>query len=457
MARSLNACGIVGVVLLLLLNGCPSTEKTASKELGRVAKDWSLMMRASQVIPIYPMSEDVQVGDMFVVQTPIGEEVALYESAKGFLPFDNLVKRLDPAKLNYTEFYPDGVYGVDGKVRPPAHWQFGPKPTTSPTSGPTSGSSSSSNSPGPLAGATTRPWVAAPQAAFPTFSFRVQRGGGATLALPVKSVPVGMGLLGSQDVEGQLTIADAYTYGIDRISLREQVKAWADDGDVKAFLKTFAPYEVTAQGKGSFGRSGTSQRKLVVNYLRVVSRVYAASSVTVSLTSVRQAGANVAVNNPLGANILGAATQPAAEYQTLLSAINDNLVRATTQPADQSTIGSVKVASISRRSVAMAETFPRPLVIGYIGFDFPIMPDGALGEGIPTRARLEQVLARSLDERIADWLYADRVKGIVNEKNRDAAREWIKQHPGAVDIPTLLYGVDNEDLRKQFVHDQSIP
>jgi hypothetical protein len=440
MSRRLLCGG--AVALLVLLSGC-TTQKAASGQLSRVAKDWSLMMRASQVIPIYPMSEDVQVGDLFIVQTAIGEEVALYESAKGFLPFDNHIKRLDP--LKYKEFYTKGIYGVEGDVRPPAHWQFG---------------------------ATTRPWVAAPQAAFPTFSFTVQRGGGTTLALPVKSVPVGLGLLGAQNVDGQLTIADAYTYGIDRISLQEQVIDWAKSGEGQKALKDFAPYEIQlGSSRNAWGASKPPQRRLIVNYLRVVSRVYAAHSVTVSLTSAQQVGGNASVNNPLSTNLLGAASQPAESYESLLGAINSNLTKATTQPTDQNTIGSVKVASMSRRSVAMAETFPRPLVIGYVGFDFPILPNGNLGEGIPTRARLEQVLARSPSERIREWLYAN--PGVRVPETE----QWLKQRGEDMDAVEFALGVEDpraatqpvppggrrkdtlyrNDLRQRFIREKKIP
>ena len=418
------------VGLTILFCGSCNLTKDSSQQLSRVAKDWSLMMRASQVIPIFPMSEDVQVGDMFIVQTPIGEEVAQYESATGFLPFDNHVMRL--TDLDFTKFYTNEIYNVKANAQPPKHFQFGP---------------------------TTRPWIAAPQAAFPTFSFTIQRGGSATLALPVKGVPVGMGLLGAQEVQGQLTIADAYTYGLDRMALRARVKKWEGEPGVKEFLKTFAPYEETITRKGSFGRATRTERRLRVSFLRVVSRVYAANSVTVSLTTGEEFGGNVSLNNPLSTNLLGAATQPAQSYANMLTAINENLAKAATQPSDQSSIGSVKVASMSRRSVSMAETFPRPVVIGYVGFDYPILADGTLGEGISTRARLEQVVARSLDQRIADWLYSDRLENVVNQANAEKARSWLADKSPAerVDIPTLIYGIGYDDLRRQFVEELRVP
>jgi hypothetical protein len=41
-------------------------------------------------------------------------------------------------------------------------------------------------------------------------------------------------------------------------------------------------------------------------------------------------------------------------------------------------------------SVSLVETFARPLVIGYLGFDMPILDNGDLGPPIPTHAILER-------------------------------------------------------------------
>src|SRR4249919_5753 len=98
------------LVFAIALGGCP-TEKTSSQQLERVAKDWSLSIRASQVIPVYPLTEDLQPGDVFLVQTPIEEQVQVY-LAKGFLPLENLVTRLSPA--GYARFYRGWPHVADG-------------------------------------------------------------------------------------------------------------------------------------------------------------------------------------------------------------------------------------------------------------------------------------------------------------------------------------------------------
>jgi hypothetical protein len=78
--------------ILLLLTGCAS-QRMSGQQLERVAKDWCLSIRASQVIPVYPLTEDLQPGDVFLVQTPAEEQVRVYLE-RGFLPLENLVTRL---------------------------------------------------------------------------------------------------------------------------------------------------------------------------------------------------------------------------------------------------------------------------------------------------------------------------------------------------------------------------
>ena len=78
--------------LAVMLAGC-STQRMGAQQLERVAKDWSLGIRASQVIPVYPLTEDLQPGDVFLVQTPVERQVDVYLD-RGFLPLENLVARL---------------------------------------------------------------------------------------------------------------------------------------------------------------------------------------------------------------------------------------------------------------------------------------------------------------------------------------------------------------------------
>ena len=59
----------------LAFSGCSTYLKKT--QLEKVAKDWCLVVRASQVIPVYPLTEDLQPGDVFLVQTPASEEARI--------------------------------------------------------------------------------------------------------------------------------------------------------------------------------------------------------------------------------------------------------------------------------------------------------------------------------------------------------------------------------------------
>ena len=80
------------LMIAALLTGCSlfSPKKAMTNQLENVAKDWCLTMRASQVLCVYPLSEDVQVGDIYLVNTSIPNQVKQYVQ-NGFLPFDMLL------------------------------------------------------------------------------------------------------------------------------------------------------------------------------------------------------------------------------------------------------------------------------------------------------------------------------------------------------------------------------
>ena len=90
----------VWAALAALLVGC--AEDARDVQLQKVAKDWSATIRASQVLPVYPLTEDLYPGDVFLVTKPIEDQVALYQR-NGYLPLDQHVGRL--TNLNFNEYY----------------------------------------------------------------------------------------------------------------------------------------------------------------------------------------------------------------------------------------------------------------------------------------------------------------------------------------------------------------
>lgn len=330
--------------LAVMLAGC-GTPRMGAQQLERVAKDWSLGIRASQVIPVYPLTEDVQPGDVFLVQTPVEEQVKVYLD-RGFLPMENLLARL-PLQ-GYGAFYAGWPDVADEAPLPPRRWQFPPDGVSN--------------------------FSRAPLAAFPTYNFSVSRSGGLSIAVPVQSLPIGMNLLDSASANGTITMKDAFTYALPAQVIFRQLEAWASDS--RGYLRQFEPRERTVDGR-------TVMQPF---YLRVVNRVYLVKTVDVSLFSNRAAGASASAGAPRKVELLDIAQPTEAKKQ--FDAINEIL--AGSAPAGGTLPGgSVRLTMASARAVSLMETFARPLVIGYLAFDYEILPGGKLNAPVSTFLRLE--------------------------------------------------------------------
>jgi hypothetical protein len=328
---------ILGVLAVLLLT-TSCTAKLRNKQLEHVAKDWALVIRASQMIPVYPLSEDLQPGDVLLVSTPIEEQVAIYKK-KGFLPLDQHLVRLYPTDfqpISYHEFY-KSRYGVTRSNVPPEHWQA-------------QGADGKHN------------WKAAPGAAFPSYQFAVRTGTGLNLAIPIQGVPFALGLMNSGRASGTVTIADVHTFGLDNFNIEKLVRDWAKDN--RKFLRSYEPRENRSQ------------------FLRVISRVYVTGSVSVTLKNDEATSAEAAAGADRPVKLMMVKEDgTAANYTEAIKNIND-------LAKDQLPGAKVKVATASSRSVTMNEEFDRPLVVGYVGFDMPILRGGRLGAPISTLLQL---------------------------------------------------------------------
>ncbi|MBI4378903.1 MAG: hypothetical protein HY578_07395 [Nitrospinae bacterium] len=415
---------IFSILLIFFLGGCGTTVQR-SQQFERVAKDWSLSIRASQIIPVYPLSEDIQPGDVFLTQVPIEKQIEEYKS-KGFLLLDNLIVRLHPE--HYDSFY-SGGYGIDNTTMPPRHWQF---PATEPK---------------------IPDYHNAPRSAFPSYTFSVSRSEGFTMAIPVNAVPVGLNLLSSAQAHGSITIADSYTYGIDMNELWLLVKRWGEEN--RDFLKQFAPYEENV--------SENKKDKQKMHYLRVVTRVYLTGKVNVSLFSDEAFGGTAAagIQRPVDLLNLGSGTDASKNFdlvnqlisktQTGGSEEGDKTNQGLSVPAVG---GTLKVTMASSRSISLVETFPRPLVIGYIGFDLPVLENGELGSPISTKSQLigESVIERPTNygpdentNKIRSWLKDDK-------NNRGKLREFLKSvNYGNVLIANILNSIEYKELRFKIV------
>jgi hypothetical protein len=240
------AVGVLSAAIAAAAGCCMSKEC----QLESVARDWCMTIRASQVIPVYPLTEDIQPGDVFLVQVPIDKQQQIYEN-KGFLPLDNHLTRINPG--GYSDFYKHSFLSTTPGATLPVDWV---RPRTG------------------------EHWASAPGAAFPSYSFSVRRSGGLNLAVPISGVPVGMSLMGSDAADGSISIQKTKTLGVDAFSLLQELRTWG--ANHAADLADFGP------GPGGRPR----------NYLRVVTRVYSTGEMSVLLNDARTAGGGLDVGAP---------------------------------------------------------------------------------------------------------------------------------------------------------------
>jgi len=365
---------VILAILTIVLSsaGCASTLRNI--QLEKVAKDWALVIRASQVIPVYPLTEDLQPGDVLLVSTPIEEQVNLFKN-KGFLPLDQHLVRHYPK--DYYDFY-KARYGITDKdTIPPAQWQ--------------------------MIVENNHNWGIAPHAAFPTYQFEVRTGAGLNLAIPIQGVPFAMGLMNSSRASGTVTIADAYTYGLDNLHMEKIVRGWALQN--RALLRRYEPKD-----KGGY------------HFLRVISRVYVTGRLYVTLSNDEATGVEVGAGADRPLNMMGIKEGATLDnYNNAITSINKLL-------QDQLPGVKAKIATASSRSVTLKQDFERPLVIGYVGFDMPILKGGRLGAPISTLAQLTETstlppgqIGGAYVYRLAALSHIDTaLRKIVNSGNENA-------------------------------------
>jgi len=404
--------------LAVFLIGCRSVDQRRDQQLSRVAKDWCLTIRASQVLPVYPLTEDLQVGDVFLVSAPLEEEVDELEK-DGFLPLDNVIARVQPT--GWQQFY-NGSYGIADTAVLPKQWQFPQPPPSAP----------------PLTA-----WSTAPGAAFPSYTFQVKEGAGATLAIPIQSVPVGLSLLETGDAYGTVNVSNASTYGLPITLLSPQIDTWAAEN--QKFLSQFGP----ATYKDKRGRDKHSQ-----HYVRVVYRVYVAGGVSVSLIANQSRGGRLDAGASKSIALFDAgdsteAANTAKNYASVISSLSQSVASAT--PG-----ANVTIASASSRSVAMNETFPRPLVIGYLAFDRAITASGTLGPPLPTHARVTGQSIGASTAVFGSDSNADRLRAWLTPGNRKTLEAWLAKNAAATSVAVFLNGSQFELLRAKAVQELGV-
>ena len=336
----------VAITLVILLSsGCASY--MARKRLEGVAMGWCEMIRASQVIPVYPLTQDLAVGDVFLTQTTIRDQAKAYEK-KGFLPLDDLQVRLPYTNFNqmyFNGYWKDTFGGTNIPHTQPTFANFGTFINVLTES--------------PL-----------PRAAFPTYTVQAQAGFGFNAAFPIQGIPVALSYLNSQQVNASITISDARTYGGDPAQLYQLLRDWAA-----------LPQTRTNLSEMSMNVPNTQV------FLRIVSRVYYARAVDVSLQRADSQGGGAKAGTISDVSLVtnGNSSNIIANYTNLLGTLNGALSSITTAVSNATQIGgAARFVAASGSTVGLSESFDSLLAIGYLGFDVPVYTNGDIGFPIPT-------------------------------------------------------------------------
>jgi len=283
-----------------------------------------------------------------------------------------------------------------------------------------------------------------------------------------------MSLLGAQAAKCSLTIKDAHTYGIDSLQIEKQVRDWAADN--RDFLRSFRQKET---------RKWCVFTSKEQYYVRIVTRVYLAREFNVSVSTADSGGLGLTAGLKTKADMVKPSADAegrydaSAIYNDTLETINNNLSSAgdtTGKPAiEKDAAGKVtgvnfgaalKVIAASSRYVSLDEKLPRPVAVGYLAIDLPIMDDGKLGRRVSTLGLLETgrepVVAKHLGPQsqltakisydVYRWL-----RGDPGDRKAKKLTEVMGQFAAGINIPNDLkfYGAVGKPPKAAFFEEKN--
>lgn len=394
------------VAIVATSGGC--AERMRQQGLESVAGDWLSTIRASQVMPVYPPTEDLEPGDVFLVTVPIQEQHELFER-DDYVPLDMLGPRLDVPVPGYDRFY-DGRYW-EGTFGSPPH----PRPGQAGTDA-----------------------VMAPRVFFPDYSVDVAVGGRMDVGIPLRGVPVGLQLLGADSAVATVSLRDTYTYALPGDHLLGQLRAWAAQPPVRDML----------------GEMAAAHEDVI--YLRCVNRVFLARQVSVLVSTTTDDAQGFTAGAATLEDVQSA--DEATAYRSSIDAVNAALATpadaadgAGIQPLGGAPSASLVLRQRTSRTVELQEDLGQPLVIGYLGFDVPVLASGDIGPPVATRELVRNPSQpsarpatgqRSVEERLLRVALIDFDDTVDDPDALAAITAFVAQGLGE---PTILAAVYDPD------------
>lgn len=230
-----GAAGLLALSMSLAgggLVGCGTAARRTALE--DTTRDWFATLRAAQVLPVHPLTEDLVPGDVFLVTVPIQQQHERYER-EGRVPLDLAATRLPAAGTDFADYYADRYWR--------GSFAEGPFDRPEDAADP----------------------VPAPRVVFPRLRVEVTAAGDAAVGLPLQSIPLGLDLLRTTRAEVTVDLRDAFTYALPADAVLASLHAWAGRPEVRDTL----------------GEMAAAAAETV--YLRCVTRVYLARRVTVGI------------------------------------------------------------------------------------------------------------------------------------------------------------------------------
>lgn len=403
-------------VVVIALSACTVNPQ---KRLERVAKDWSMTIRASQVMPIYPLEENLRPGDIYLSTRSMESDIASWNE-RGFLPLVNRYARIELTKSDFNPQFQNAA----GTTSPPSFTRL-------------------------------------PKAAFPSYTFEVDRRGSLGLAIPLSSVPVALAIAGAQSATGSVVLKKATTLGLPDMVMNEHIHSWAKTERKKLALEA---KKAKAAGK-----------PLV---LRVITRVFSIEGANVSLTFAKATsfGADVGAA-PTPPELLSASEkdftkrleelktriatlqtlegegaspeipEPAGEPSTdpEIAALQEELksvellraraeVEAARRRVERGSMadqfggfllpgGAARIASRSAHGVSLVEDFEKPLVVGYWALEYLVLRNGSV------------VSVGNLQELVDDPALYQRQVELAEKFEETPIQEGEVYSPGGIDLP----------------------
>ncbi len=312
-------------------------QESPEDQLAQVAKDWTGAIRALKIIPVFPLREDITPGDVFLVNVRAEDEAKEFKK-DGFLSPDVTVTRLP--NIDYKTFYQNNFLSNEFTQMP--HSRDSVTPDGFPDT--------------------------MPRVHFPVFSFKSLSNTSLASAFPIQSIPIALEHLQATSVSGTISIDNARSYGADGSELRKKLLAWAKNKDIQEMLRASF---IEAKGDPVF--------------LRIVTQVYLAGGVNVSLSSKATMGASGQAGNPPST---GQASTVGTAKENQANVLQELNTQASSSLAMTQTGGKITFTSATTSSVKMSEQFQRRLVIGYLGQDVRITENGQLGAQKSSSRRL---------------------------------------------------------------------